>query len=448
MYKKINREGIYKLQFVNWNFPNNLLHSAHCRLRIVHCPLRIAHCLLPIAFFLSFIVSCKSNTTETVSGDPDIYYTCSMDPQVVEAKPGKCPICRMDLTPVKKSSRKNNDELALSPEQMHLGNIRVDTIRNQILGDQMILTGILNFDQTKVNEVSARVDGRIEKLYFRTQGAYVAKGTPLYEIYSEELNNAKQEYLLALQKKETLGNSTVNYDDLIAAAKSKLLLWGLSEQQIENINKNNLGNTLTTFYSTASGYITRMNVQEGDYVTEGGNIVTLAEMSTLWAEAQVYVTQLPQLDNAKGVIVEIPEIPGKKIPGKISFRNPEINALSKINLLRIEIHNSDNRLKPGMAARITIKTGGNKALFLPSDAVLRDGNMTMVWVQTSQNHFKMAVVETGTESGNMIEIKSGIQQGDKVVISGAYLLSSEYIFRKGTDAIHSMDMGGMKMEAL
>jgi Cu(I)/Ag(I) efflux system membrane fusion protein len=390
-----------------------------------------------------FIASCN-NKTQTAVTDPDVYYTCSMDPQVVEARPGKCPICHMELVPVKKSAElKNNNELSLSPEQMQLGNIKIDTVKNELVNNQMVLTGVLNFDETKINDVSARVAGRIEKLYFRKIGDYIAKGAPLYEIYSEELNNAKQEYLLALQKKETLGNSIVNFDDVISAAKNKLILWGMSEQQVRNMNKDSLVNPRTTFYSTASGYVTELNLQEGDYVSEGSSIVKLAGLSTLWVEAQVYATQLPQLDNAKDVMVEIPDIPGKKIAGKISFQNPELSSATRINLMRISIPNENNQLKPGMAAYVTVKTGGDNGLFLPSEAVLRDGKMAMVWLQTSQNKFKSVMVETGMESGDMIEIKSGIQPNDLVVTTGAYLLESEYIFRKGASSMG--DMGGMKM---
>jgi Cu(I)/Ag(I) efflux system membrane fusion protein len=390
-------------------------------------------------------ISCKSKAKMTTA-EPNIYYTCSMDPQVVESKPGKCPICHMELTAVKKSAQQeNNDELALSPEQMQLGNIQTDTIGKEVVGNQMILTGTLTFDETKVNDVSARVGGRIEKLYFKKIGDYVTKGAPLYDIYSEELNNAKQEYLLALQKKTALGNSVVNFDDIIDAAKNKLSLWGMSEQQIKNLNKETVANIKTTFYSTASGYIIQLNLQEGDYVSEGGSIVKLAGLSDLWVEAQVYPTQLSQLNNAKDVTVQFPDIPGKTITGKISFQNPELNPATRINLIRINIPNKDNELKPGMSANITVKTHGVNALFLPSDAVLRDGKMAMVWIETSQNKFKSVMVETGMESGNMIEIKSGIHPNDVVVTTGAYLLQSEYVFRKGASPMEGMDMGGMKM---
>ncbi|MEO8415009.1 MAG: efflux RND transporter periplasmic adaptor subunit [Ginsengibacter sp.] len=408
---------------------------------MIHARLLIVFCLLSVTFF-----SCKDKSIQTASTDTGMYYTCPMDPQVVESKPGICPICHMELLPAKKSvEQKNDNELALSPEQMRLGNIKVDTIRNEFVGNHFVLTGILNFDQTKINTVSARLTGRIEKLFFKKIGDYVAQGTPLYEIYSEELNNAKQEYLLALQKRVNLGNSIINFDDVIAAAKNKLLLWGLSEQQIKNINSASIQNTRTTFYSTASGYVTELNLQEGDYVPEGGTIVKLAGLSTLWVEAQVYATQMAQINSEKDAMVEIPDFSGKKITGKISFENPELNAATRINLIRIRIPNENNQLKPGMAAYVTVEASGIDALALPLNAVLRDGKMAMVWLQTKQNSFKSVMVTTGIESGNMIEIKSGIHQNDVVVTSGAYLLQSEYIFRKGANPMAGMDMGGMKM---
>ena len=169
---------------------------------------------------LLVLVSCK-NKKETPK-DPDTYYTCSMDPQVVEYKPGKCPICKMDLTPVKKKNGESKDELQLSEQQIQLGNIQTDTIRNGTIGDQIVLTATLNFDQMKASSVSSRVMGRVERLYYKNIGDYVKKGSPLYEIYSEDLNNAKQEYILALDKKKAFNTeSVIDFEQLIQSAKNK-----------------------------------------------------------------------------------------------------------------------------------------------------------------------------------------------------------------------------------
>ena len=397
------------------------------------------------AVALLLLISCNNKKPLASEKANDIYYTCSMDPQVVEAKPGKCPICHMELTAVKKSTQQKNDnELELSPEQIQLGNIQVDTIRDGAMGSQMVLTGTLSFDQTKIDVVSAKVAGRMERLYFKNIGDYVPKGAKLFDLYSEELNNAKQEYLLAVQKRKALGNTVIDFDQLIESAKNKLLLWGMSEAQISNF-KNDSNSSVTIFFSAEAGYITTLNVQEGEYVPEGGSIIQLAGLSTLWVDVQVYTSQLSQLYPSSKVTVKIPGITGMEMEGKVEFVNPEINPEKRINLIRIKIANSNHQLKPGMPAYVVLKSPERKSLSLPVNAVLRNGKMAMIWVQTSQNKFMSKMVETGSEGNGLLEIKSGLKEGDAVVINGAYLLQSEYIFRKGASPMAGMDMGGIKM---
>ncbi|HTI90526.1 MAG TPA: efflux RND transporter periplasmic adaptor subunit [Puia sp.] len=392
------------------------------------------------------LASCQTRTKNTAKSDPDVYYTCSMDPQVVESHPGKCPICHMELTAVHKSQQPQHaDEIKLSPEQIRLGNIRVDTIRSTPLGDETVLTGTVNFDQSTLNAVSSRISGRVERLYFKNIGDPVSKGARLYDLYSEDLNNAQQEYLLILQKQKELGNSIVNYNDLAQSAKSKLLLWGLTQAQVNELAVTGKAATTTPFYSTAGGFITELDVKEGDYVTEGGSIVKLAGLSTVWVEAQVYTSQLSQFDPAATVDVRFPDLAGKIMQGKISFVNPEIDPSTRINLIRVAVSNKDNLLRPGMSAYVTLKNPQRKALSLPTDAVLRAGKMSAIWVQTVQNTFKSRMVQTGQEGDGFVEIKSGLQAGDAVVTSGAYLLQSEYIFRNGANPMEGMDMSKMKM---
>lgn len=390
--------------------------------------------LLPAGFILllCFLASCKNKNK--ITKVPDVYYTCSMDPQVVEYKPGKCPICKMELTPVKMNSRTNNEELQLSDQQIQLGNIQLDTIRNGVIGDKIVLTATLNFDQMKSSSVSSRVTGRIEKLYFKNMGDYVQKGAPLYELYSEELNNAKQEYVLVLERKKTFtGETTIDFEQLLQSARNKLLLWGMTDTQINELSKNKRPAPTTIFYSPAGGYITELAIKEGDYLMEGSTIVKLSELSTLWAEAQVYTSQLSEIDKRSEAIVQLPDYNGKEIKGRIEFVNPEINPDTRINLLRVTIPNINHELKPGMPAYVFLKSPQRKTLTLPVDAVIRDGKGATVWVQVKRNTFKSVMVETGLEADDRIEIKSGLNDGDVVVLSGAYLLNSEYVFKKGSD---------------
>ncbi len=417
-----------------------LNHVLSC-VTAIKLPLRrtLVHSVL-FAAMLASIVSCqqkKKETTQKISGE---YYTCSMHPQIMESLPGKCPICGMQLIVVQKTMATNDGEIQLTEQQILLGNIHADTIKNGSVGDQLSLTATLNFNQNKTTSVSSRVAGRIEKLYFKTMGDYIHQGDKLFDIYSEELNNAKQEYLLNIEQKATLGNATINFDKLVQSAKNKLLLWGLSEAQISELEKNKQAKTLTTFYSSSSGYVTSMDIKEGDYIMDGGTIVRLANLDNLWAEAQVYTSQLSYINRNVVALVQIPDMPEKELQGTIEFVNPEINPDTRINLIRVTIPNTNHRLKPGMPAYVFIKNSKHNSLTLPIDAVLRNAGSASVWVQTGINTFKSKMVETGLETGDVIEIKSGLKSGEVVVTSGAYLLNSEYIFKKGANPMEGMKM--------
>ena len=390
-----------------------------------------------ITALLLTIFSCKNK--KTIAESDNTFYTCSMHPQIMEKHPGNCPICGMKLIPVKKSNAPKAGEIQLSEQQIQLGNIHVDTIGKGMIGNETVLTATLNYDQQKLTAVSARVTGRIDKLYHKNVGDYIRKGEPLIEVYSEELNNAKQEYILALERRKVLDNSLIDFEQVIKSAKTKLLLWGMSEGEINELSKNRKARLTTTLFSTESGYITELPVQEGEYINEGGVIVQLADLSTLWVEAQVYTSQFAQLNKNGTVIVQLPDI-GKEVNGKIEFVNPEISPDQRINLIRVTIPNQNNQLRPGMSAYVIVKGSQRNALSLPVDAVLRDEKGASVWVQTGKNTFRNQMVRTGLESGDLIEITYGLADGDAVVIKGAYLINSEYIFKRGADP-----MAGMKM---
>jgi Cu(I)/Ag(I) efflux system membrane fusion protein len=399
--------------------------------------LLIACCLLLI------IASCKAKKKVALQ-NPDVFYTCSMHPQIMQDQPGNCPICGMKLIPVEKKKGTDADAIMLSDQQIQLGNIQVDTIGKGNIGDETILTATLNIDETKTTTVSARVSGRIDKLYFKNQGDYISKGQKLYDLYSEGLNNAKQEYILALEKQTVLDNSIIDFKQLIQAAKNKLMLWGMSEEQIDELAKTKKASAHTSFYSPASGYITTLESHEGDYISEGSTIVRLADLSSLWAEAQVYTSQLSEIDRNGIATVQLPGLQ-KEISGKIEFVNPEINPDTRINLIRISILNPGNQLKPGMSAYVVLKNRQHNSLTLPVDAVIRNEKMNMVWIQLDKNSFKNVMVETGLESNDRIEIKRGLKEGDVIVTSGAYLINSEYIFKKGANPMAGHDMSNMKM---
>ena len=394
--------------------------------------------LLILATVILFI-GCK--TRKHAETKNDTYYTCSMHPQVVQDNPGKCPICQMELIAVNKIKTSLPDELILSDQQMELGNVHVDTIGKSAFGTERVLPGTVVADETKANTISSRIAGRVDKLYYKNTGDYIRKGVAIMEVYSEELNNQKQQYLMLLEKQKTLGNTMINFSELLQSARIKLSLWGLTESQIKIIERTRHSTNTTSVFSNVSGYITSLDIPEGSYVTAGSPIVHLTNLSSLWVEVQLYASELNGIDHGQKALITFPDLPGKEIKATIDFTSPEIQAQTRTNIARLNIPNSDNLLKPGMAASVILNSKSGMAITLPADAVIQDTQGASVWIKTGDNAFKKKMVEIGSTSNDRIEIKSGLSQGDVVVTTGAYLINSEYVFKKG-----AAPMAGMKMD--
>jgi Cu(I)/Ag(I) efflux system membrane fusion protein len=384
--------------------------------------------ILAIGMLLLF-AACSSKKKESALIS-DTYFTCSMHPQIREEKPGKCPICGMTLIAVKKNQGYSDNTIALSDQQVQLGNIQVDTIGKGKIGNTSVLNATLTIDETKSSVVSSRVAGRIDKLYFKNTGDYIKKGDKLYDLYSEALNNAKQEYILALEKEKVLDHSIIDFKQLVEGSKNKLLLWGMNADQIVLLEKTRKTSPLTTFYSPASGTITSLESHEGEFLAEGGTLLRLADLSSLWAQAQVYSSQLSDMDVKGTALVQLPDL-GREISGRIELVNPEISPDTRINLIRVAVQNKGDLLKPGMLAAVVLKNRQTNTMTIPSNAVLRNQHDDIVWLQTGHNQYKSMSVKIGREDGDKLEILSGLQPGDLVVVNGAYLIRSEYIFKKG-----------------
>ncbi|MBL7889061.1 MAG: efflux RND transporter periplasmic adaptor subunit [Bacteroidia bacterium] len=396
---------------------------------------------LLLIFLLSlFFASCTPKEEKVAT---DVYYTCSMDPQVIESKPGNCPICKMPLTPVKKDHSMHEGGLHLSDQQIQLGNIKTEILGEHELGDEIQLTGKLTIDQTKQWSISSRVMGRIDKLYIKNIGETIKEGDVIYEIYSEDLNLAAREFKLALEKKKSLKTEAIDIDKIIQSAKNKLKLYGLSDKQIDKIADTDLSGDLFKITSTVSGVVSSLDIKEGDYVMEGGSIYHVADYSNLWAEAQVFIDDLSKVSEGMKATLFFPGIKGKKTEGKITFVNPELGAGSQINLVRVEVPNLDNQLKVGMQVDFSILLNTKSVIALPTDAVLLDGKGASVWVKKGHNRFENIMVHTGLETNEYTQILHGIAKGDTVVVSGSYLLNSEYMFKKGSNPMEGHDMSKM-----
>lgn len=390
--------------------------------------------LLPLLF-----ASCTSEKKTSIAVTPK--YTCPMHPQVIKEAPGLCPICGMDLVEVHTSANKN--ELALTESQIQLANIKTVAIAGSNFNTSKILNGRLVADPELTAVISSRYAGRIEKLFVKETGQAVAKGQPLFQIYSEELQTLQQDYLLQVKQVAAFPNEKI-YSSLKNAAKNKLSLFGYSNSQIDNLTKGGTTTTsLVTVRATASGIVNEVNVSEGQYVTAGSTILRLEDLSQLWVEADVYPDEVGSIKSGTAVQVAINGFPELKQSVKINFISPQLDPSTQLLKVRAVI-SSQGKLQPGMQVTVLLpKAEINNAISLPLDAVIRDETGAHVWVKTGKGRFVSKMVTTGDEDDRQIIITSGLDNVKEVVISGAYLLSSEYILKKGADPMAGHDMSKM-----
>ena len=371
-------------------------------------------------------------------------YTCPMHPQVIQDGPGQCPICGMDLVPVNKGNANSND-LMLNDSQLKLANITTQTVTAQPIGQSVVVNARLVENEELTEVISSRAPGRIEKLFVKETGRTVKKSEPLYELYSEALLTLQREYLLAKEQYESLGTTEKRYGSFLKAAERKLLLYGLSQEQISKFGKVKDLQPRVTFLSPVSGVVTEISVAEGQYVPEGGSLYRIEDISKLWVEAELYPSETVLVKTEDKINVKVSGFEDFPVEATVTFLSPEYRSNSQITVLRAAINNPDMKYKPGMQAQVFFSHSSRKALTVPVDAVIRDGKGAHLYVQKGKNTFKPQIVKTGLEDFDRVEIVEGINGGDTVVASGAYLLYSEIILKKGANPMAGHDHGDMKM---
>jgi Cu(I)/Ag(I) efflux system membrane fusion protein len=414
-------------------------------------------------------------------------WTCSMHPQIRQPKPGKCPICFMDLIPIKVGSVTDagSRQLVVSEEAAKLMEIETATVQRKFVAVEVRMVGKIDFDETRVKNITAWVPGRIDRLYVDFTGITVNKGDHMVELYSPQLISAQAELL---QELKAAGSINTESSDLIKrttsatlqAAREKLRLLGISNQQITEIENSGKPATHITIYSPMSGVVIQKNATEGMYVDTGMPIYTIADLSRLWVKLDAYESDLAWIRYGQDVEIITETYPGEIFKGKITFIDPILNDKTRTIKLRVNVDNSQGKLKPQMFVRAVVNSniaeGGkvmapemagkwicpmhpdivkdtpgscdicgmdlvtteslgyvtaeepNEApLVIPTSAPLITGKRAVVYVRLEGKDkptFEGREIVLGPRAGDYYLVKEGLAEGEQVVTKGNFKIDS------------------------
>ncbi|GBU24488.1 cation transport [Fibrobacteria bacterium R8-3-H12] len=360
----------------------------------------------------------KANAKETI-------YTCSMHPQIRTGDPkAKCPICGMDLIPVAmedENSNQDDDSFTMSAAAVALSNVEILKAKKSEPQKILRLYGSIQANELKKHSQTVHVGGRIEKLFVNFEGEQVKKGQLLASIYSPELLVAQTEFLEALKQK---------YPVLIEAAKERLRLLKVTENQISDLEETGKANPYINVFADASGIVIAKKTERGEYVEAGTVLFDLADLSSVWAVFNAYESDLLYLKVNDLIGYTVNSLPGLVFTGRIEFISPVVDSMSRTAKVRMETANKNLKLKPGMLANAIIHNAkiSEETIILPKTAVLWTGERSIVYVakklENAALNFSLREILLGPSLGDSIAIISGISEGELVVASGTFAVDA------------------------
>jgi Cu(I)/Ag(I) efflux system membrane fusion protein len=383
---------------------------------------------------------CRGKQTDSAKGaagtkEQKEQYTCSMHPYIIKDEPGACSICNMTL--VKKSSLGPSDRdvralgpVVMSPAQQIVANLATAAVEEMPLTRSIVAPGTVTYNQARQGKVSAWVAGRVDRMLVNAVGQQARKDRPVAELYSADLKFAEEDYLLAYQAARQFANSPGNFygkssEEPYLAAWQRLRTLGFREKQFSQLEKGGKPTVRVPIVSPLSGTVLEKLVQEGQYVNVGDPLFSVADLSRVWVELDVQEDDFPFVAVGQMVTIESRAYPGESFIGQLTYVYPFMAPKSRTIRVRAEVDNPGLRLKPEMTVTARIMNALPPSLVVPVGAVMDTGKLQVVWVESKPGTFVPREVKTGARAGTLVQIRSGLQKGEKVAASGGYLVDSE-----------------------
>jgi Cu(I)/Ag(I) efflux system membrane fusion protein len=349
--------------------------------------------------------------------EPEIlYWVAPMDPSYRRDGPGKSPM-GMDLVPVYAENGSDSDAVHISSAVEQSLGVRTSKAERRSLWRKVEATGYVGFDESRVSQINLRTEGWIERLLVKNEGERVKKGQLLFEFYSPQVVNAQNEYVQAKRRNDA---------QMLVAAEAKLLALGMVQADIERLEKTLKATNTVQVLAPQDGIVTNLNVREGIFVKPATEIISLADLSSVWLQAEVFESQTDWVMESQSAEARLNYMPGEVFSGRVDYVYPVLDPKTRTLQVRLRFDNPGERMKPNMYARVTIFGKSHPgALSIPLEALIRGQDTDRVVVALGDGNYTVQEVMTGIESGGWLEIIAGLEVGDEVVTSAQFLIDSE-----------------------
>jgi len=354
-----------------------------------------------------------------------LYWVDPMHSAYKSDKPGIAPDCGMTLVPVyaegdapATSTVAGYANVKLTSERQQLIGVQTGMAEMRSLGRSVRTVGRVAVDETRLYKISTKFDGYIEKLNVNVTGQQIRKGQPLFSVYSPDLLSTQQEYLLAMR-------AAKQSPSLLASARQRLLLWDITPAEIRELEQTGSARKSVTIYSPTNGYVLNKIAVAGARVTAGEPLFEIANLDHVWIQADVYESELQFIRLGAAATTTLSYIPGRTWTGRVTFIAPTVDPMTRTVKVRSEFDNTDGALKPDMFGDVVIEQPAREVVVVPYSAVLQTGTRSVVFVVKGNGTFEPREVQTGTKSGDFMEVRSGVQAGEKVVTQANFLIDSE-----------------------